>query len=106
MSDICTKHYVFKYLRYHKHYKCVFDLNYLDITNNHIPVKERAIYRVKFMNELYPGALKDLPPNAPKPKGCSIQISCFVDADHGGDQINRRSRTRILIFLNKYPSMC
>ena len=40
------------------------------------------------MNELHPDAVEDLLPNAPKPKGCAAQISYFVDADHGGHQIN------------------
>ena len=38
------------------------------------------------MNKLYPDAVDDLPLNAPNPKGRAVQISCFVDADHGRDQ--------------------
>ena len=30
-----------------------------------------------------------------------VKITCFVDADHGGDQVTRRSRTGILIYVNK-----
>ena len=29
--------------------------------------------------------------------------TCFVDADHGGDQMTLRSRTGILIYVNKAP---
>ena len=47
--------------------------------------------------------MEDLPPNAKKPKGQAFQIPCFVGADHGGDQVTQRSRTGILIFLNKDP---
>ena len=55
------------------------------------------------MSELYPDAIEDKPMNAPKPKGKSVQITCFVDADHGGDQMTLRSRTGILIYVNKAP---
>ena len=42
--------HVFKYLKYDKRSKCVFDPNYVDITNYHTPVEEGAIYRAKTMN--------------------------------------------------------
>ena len=43
-----------------------------------MPVEERAIYKVIFMNELYPDAVDDLPLNAPNMKGRAIQISCLL----------------------------
>ena len=55
------------------------------------------------MKELYPDAVEEIPPNAPKPKGKPVQMSVFVDADHAGDKITRRSRTGILIYLNAAP---
>ena len=51
------------------------------------------------MKELYPDAVEDKPTNAPPPKGKRVRIICFVDADHGGDQVTRRSRTGILIYV-------
>jgi hypothetical protein len=57
------------------------------------------------MSELYPDAVEEIPANAPKPKGRPAQITCFVDADHGGDNVTRRSRTGVLIMLNKAPIM-
>ena len=53
------------------------------------------------MNELYPDAVEDKPTNAPPQKGKRVQITCFDDANHGGDQVTRRSRTGILIYVNK-----
>jgi len=32
-----------------------------------------------------------------------VQINAFVDADHAGHRVTRRSRTRILIYLNCAP---
>ena len=46
-----------------------------------------------------------LPQNAPNPKGRAVQISCFIDADHSGEQITKRSRTGVFIFLNKASIM-
>ena len=66
--------HVFKYLKDHKRSKFVFDPNYVDITDNHMTFEERAIYQAKFMNKLYPDTVEDLPPNAPNPKRCAVQI--------------------------------
>ena len=85
--------------------KVVFDPTYVDITDEHLPLEERAEFKAKYMKELYPDAIEDVPPNAPKPRGKPVQITCFVDADHAGDQVTRRSRTGILIFVNKSPIM-
>ena len=97
--------HLFKYLKVHKCSKCVFDPNYVGITDNQIPVKKKATYQEKFTKELHPDAVEDLSLNAPKPKVRAFQISCFVDADHGGYQINRISRTGILVLLNRDPIM-
>ena len=95
--------HVFKYLKDHKRSKMVFDPSYVDINDDHLPVEERASFKAKFMKELYPDAVEDKPLNAPKPRGRPVQITCFVDADHAGDRVTRRSRTGILIFVNKAP---
>ena len=55
------------------------------------------------MKEVYVDAIEDLPPNAPEPRGESLQINCLVDADHDGDKITRRSQTGIILFGNSAP---
>ena len=95
--------HVFKYLQDHKRSKVAFDPVLLDINDNHLPFEDRAVNKAKFMSELYPDAVEERPPNAPKPRGRRVQIFCFVDADHAGDQVTRRSRTGILIFINSAP---
>ena len=55
------------------------------------------------MKQLYVDASEDLPPNAPMPRGKSIQINCFVDADHAGDKITWRTQTGIILFGNSAP---
>ena len=51
-------------------------------------------------SDFYPGASEALPPNAPKPLGNGVMLRMFVDSDHAGDKVSRRSRTGFVIFLN------
>ena len=44
-----------------------------------------------------------LPPNMPKPLGHGFKICCFVDADHAGESLTRRSRTGFIVMLNNAP---
>jgi hypothetical protein len=39
----------------------------------------------------------------PDPRGSVVSTHCFVDADHAGNRITRRSQTGILIFCNRAP---
>ena len=55
------------------------------------------------MKEVYADAREDMPTNAPIPREKSVQLNCFVDADHGGDRITRRSQTGIILFGNSAP---
>ena len=55
------------------------------------------------MKEIYVDACEDLPTNAPIPRGKSVQLNCFVDADHGGDRVTWRSQTGLVLFGNSAP---
>ena len=46
---------------------------------------------------------EDLPPNAPTPRGIGMSMRAFVDSDHAGDIVTRRSRTGFIVFLNSAP---
>ena len=59
--------------------------------------------RAEFMAELYPDACQMLPPDMPEPLGQSVNVTCFVDADHAGNKVTRRSHTGIIIFVNSAP---
>ena len=41
-----------------------------------------------------------IPPNAPDPRGKSVDLRMWVDSDHTGDKMTRRSHTGYFIFLN------
>jgi hypothetical protein len=43
---------------------------------------------------------EEMPPKMPKARGNLVRISCFVDADHAGNVMTRRSHTGILVFMN------
>ena len=55
------------------------------------------------MKKIYPDAQEDIPVNAPKPLGKSVQINAYCDANHAGNQVTRRSHSGILIYLNTAP---
>ena len=44
-----------------------------------------------------------IPEDMPEPRGRAVQMTCYVDSDHAGDQISRRSRTGVLIFIQRAP---
>ena len=49
--------------------------------------------------DFYPEANVPIPPNVPEPRGKCVQLNCFVDADHAGNQITQQSHTGILLFV-------
>ena len=46
---------------------------------------------------------EDIPSNAPSPRGIGFTMRGFVNSDHAGDFITRRSHTGFIIFLNNSP---
>jgi hypothetical protein len=90
--------HVFKYLDIHSKNELAFDpaMHEIDDPNE----TER---KMKNMREMYPDAQEDMPPNAPEPRGNPIQVNCFVDSDHAGDRISRRSQTGIILYCNSAP---
>jgi hypothetical protein len=56
-------------------------------------------------HDFYRGAKEPVPGDAPEPRGNVVTTHCFVDADHAGNRITRRSQTGILIFVNRAPTI-
>ena len=46
---------------------------------------------------------EELLPNMPEPRGQPVVVSCFVDANHAGNVITRRSHTGMLIYVQNAP---
>ena len=53
--------------------------------------------------DFYRDAKEAIPGDAPKPRGRSMSTHCFVDANHAGNNVDRKSITGILLFCNKAP---
>jgi len=53
--------------------------------------------------DFYGEVVEELPPGMPKPRGKKVKLFCFVDANHAGNVVTRRSHTGFIIFMNKAP---
>ena len=95
---------IFRYLknRYSKGY-VIMDPHNWDIAWSGNPDQVHPRERAKYMAELYPDATQLMPYDMPTPLGNSVSVTCFVDADHAGNKVTRRSHTGIIIFVNSAP---
>ncbi len=48
-------------------------------------------------------ATDPMPPKMPEPRGRAMTVHCFVDSDHAGDKVTRRSQTGMPILCNRPP---
>jgi hypothetical protein len=87
--------HIFGYLKRNKRASILFDEQRVNWNEADFPRQD--------WTDFYRGAKEAIPPNAPAPRGHPVQINCFVDADHAGNRVTRRSQTGILIFLNRAP---
>ena len=94
---------IFHYLDQHNRSWMVMDPTRFDIIwkpKNNEPSPEM---RAAAMKEQYPDAEELIPHNAPEPLGEEVDINVFVDADHAGNRVTRRSHTGIIIYCNMSP---
>ena len=66
-------------------------------------VNEAAFNTNADWTDFYGDVREELPPKMPKPLGKPVCISCFVDANHAGNVITRRSHTGISIYVQNAP---
>ena len=88
-------HHIFGYLKINPKRKLFFD-------PQHPNIDERAFKEHDWF-EFYRDAKERLPSDSPKPRCNMVSTHCFVDSDHAGDKVTRRSQTGILIFVNRAP---
>ena len=86
--------HMFAYLKSHDRSRIVFDDSRVEFTD---------YVESDSWKDFYGDVKEDIPPNAPEPRGEPVQSTAFVDADHAGDLLTRRSRTGVLIYLNRSP---
>jgi hypothetical protein len=91
-------YHIFAYLKAHPKFSMVFD-------PKDIKLDESAFANVSVneWKEFYGDVAEELPPRMPEPKGNAVDITCFVDANHAGNVVTRRSHTGILIFVQNAP---
>jgi hypothetical protein len=87
--------HIFAYLKCHEQSNLVFDPRPVDWAPSTFTSCDWSTF--------YKDATEPIPPNAPPPRGQEVQINAFVDADHAGNRITRRSQTGILLYLNRAP---
>ena len=72
------------------------------------PLDHKEHYKKRFNTnadwfEFYSDVKEEIPLDAPKPLGKAVEITAFIDADHAGDRLTRRSRTGFIIFIQNAP---
>ena len=87
--------HIMGYLHEHKKLRLLFDPS--------VPRISDRWFKEYDWFDFYHDAKEEVTPNMPSPRGLPVNISVFVDADHAGNKITRRSQTGVLIFVNKSP---
>jgi len=88
--------HIFAYLKKHlEKSTMVFD--------DKIPTVNQDGFKECDWKDFYQDAQEAIPLNAPVARGNAVEMHAFVDADHAGDRITRRSHTGIIIFMNSAP---
>jgi Reverse transcriptase (RNA-dependent DNA polymerase) len=87
---------VFAYLSKHGNAPMAFD--------DAMPrIVESAFHQSNWSDSIYGEVEEELPPKMPKPLGNPVIMTYFVDANHSGDKVTRRSQTGFIIYLNNAP---
>ena len=91
-------YHIFAFLKRYLKLKIVFDPKDVRIDETcfaQVPVDE--------WREFYGNVAEELPATMPEPLGRPVRITCFVDADHAGNLVTRRSHSGVLIFVQNAP---
>jgi hypothetical protein len=102
-TSLCMPHeghldavfHLFAYLSLHHNARVVFDPTYPD-------VDMRAFIKTDW-KPMYGYVNEVIPSNAPVTRGKAIDLRRFVDSDHAGEHLTRRSRKGFVIYLNMAP---
>jgi hypothetical protein len=88
-------YHVFAYL--HKHDKSSIVIDPSE------PEFDPTLFIDQDWSEFYGDVEEEMPPKMPEPLGSAVTISVFVDANHAGNVVTRRSHTGIVIYLQNTP---
>ncbi len=73
------------------------------VINHTRPEINESVFKSGDWTEFYGDVVEEDPPHMPIPLGESVMMSCFIDADHAGNKVTRRSHTGICILVNNAP---
>ena len=88
-------HHIFGYLKSHPKRKPIFN-------PQHPSIDERSFNSYDWY-DFYHDVEEAIPEDMPPPRGQSVSTHCFVNADHAGNTVTRRSQTSLLLFVNHAP---
>ena len=86
---------IFAYLSRHPMKRVVFDPKLPDV--------DESSFSQADWTDFYGDVEEEDPPHMPEPLGNHVMMSCFVDANHAGNKVTRRSHTGVVILLNDAP---
>ena len=96
-GHLSAAYHIFAYLKKHENgARIVFD-------PKEPIVDARAFNTNADWSDFYGNVAEELPPRMPEPKGKPVITSCFVDANHAGNVVTRRSHSGILLYVNNAP---
>lgn len=91
-----TVYGIFGYLSKHENSRMVFDDN--------DPKFADGTFTRRDWSDIYGDDFKEqIPADMPEPRGRPVEITMFVDANHAGNVVTRRSHTGILIYVQNAP---
>ena len=88
-------YHVFAYLAKHETSRIIFD------SSDQVPYD--PTYHRPDWSAFYDNLEEELPPKMPEPLGKAVTMHVFVDANHAGNVVTRRSHTGILLFIQNSP---
>lgn len=88
--------HMFAFLKCKHNAVMVFDPTVPDIDESAFPSQD-------WSETPYGECKEDIPFNAPTPRGVGFTMRAFVDSDHAGESVTRRSRSGFIVFLNSSP---
>ena len=88
-------YHIFAYLRKNKHMALVMHPSRVNMREDRFKVADWV--------DFYGDETEEIPYDAPTPLGTSVKITAWVDANHAGNMVTRRSHTGYLFYLNNAP---
>jgi hypothetical protein len=90
-------YHVFAYLKNHP------DMGRIAYDSKDVDIDESIFPPNTDWRDFYGDVEEELPTKMPKPRGNPVTIHAFVDANHAGNVVTRRSHTGIIIFVQNAP---